>query len=435
MSKDGSISASVIKRLPRYYRFLGELQKEGLERISSRELSERMKLTASQIRQDLNCFGGFGQQGYGYHVDELRMEIGKILGVDKHFKTILIGAGNLGKAIATHINFETRGCNLIGIFDINPKLTGEVVGNIPIRHTNDIESFCEANSPVVAVLCIPKANTQAIADQLVNLGLKAFWNFSHYDIRTDSSKNIVVENSPNYGNQSVAEFALALLMDVLRKVTFSYQEYKNARIIPNCFIGMELSGKTMGIVGLGAIGSAFAKISYGLGMKILGVDKFEKKELTQMYGVKFTDFETLLKKSDFISIHAPLNIDNYHIFDEKSFDMMKNTAIIINTGRGELIDSVALFNALVNKKILGAGLDVLENEQTMTDFNYSLGINRLDKLTLEQTVINSKLFQLNNVIITPHIAYNTQEAINRILTTTMQNINAFCIGRLQNEIK
>ena len=121
------------------------------------------------------------------------MEIGKILGVDKHFKTILIGAGNLGKAIATHINFETRGCNLIGIFDINPKLTGEVVGNIPIRHTNEIESFCEANSPVVAVLCIPKANTQAIADQLVNLGLKAFWNFSHYDLSIDY-ENIVVEN-------------------------------------------------------------------------------------------------------------------------------------------------------------------------------------------------------------------------------------------------
>ena len=111
MSKDGSISASVINDC-HVIIDLGELQKEGLERISSRELSERMKLTASQIRQDLNCFGGFGQQGYGYHVDELRMEIGKILGVDKHFKTILIGAGNLGKAIATHINFETRGCNL-----------------------------------------------------------------------------------------------------------------------------------------------------------------------------------------------------------------------------------------------------------------------------------------------------------------------------------
>ena len=143
MSKDGSISASVIKRLPRYYRFLGELQKQGVERISSRELSEKMKLTASQIRQDLNCFGGFGQQGYGYHVDDLHNEIGKILGVDRHFKTILIGAGNLGKAIALHINFETRGCELTGIFDINPKITGETVGNIPIRHTDELEQFCK----------------------------------------------------------------------------------------------------------------------------------------------------------------------------------------------------------------------------------------------------------------------------------------------------
>ena len=118
MAKNGNISTSVIKRLPRYYRFLGELEKQGVERISSRELSERMKLTASQIRQDLNCFGGFGQQGYGYHVASLRDEIGHILGVDKEFPTILIGAGNLGKAIAMHINFGTRGCRLAGIFPI-----------------------------------------------------------------------------------------------------------------------------------------------------------------------------------------------------------------------------------------------------------------------------------------------------------------------------
>lgn len=193
MSKNGSISLSVIKRLPRYYRFLGELQKQGVDRISSRELSNLMKLTASQIRQDLNCFGGFGQQGYGYHVDELHSEIGKILGVDKHFKTILIGAGNLGRAIATHINFETRGCDLIGIFDINPLLTGKSVGSLQIRHTDDMEEFCKQNNPAVAVLCIPKANTQAIADKLVSMGLKAFWNFSHYDLSIDF-ENIVVEN-------------------------------------------------------------------------------------------------------------------------------------------------------------------------------------------------------------------------------------------------
>lgn len=193
MARTDTISASVIKRLPRYYRFLGELKKQGVERISSRELSERMKLTASQIRHDLNCFGGFGQQGYGYHVESLYMEIGKILGVNKNFKTILIGAGNLGKAIALHINFETRGCKLIGIFDVNPRLTGEKVGKISIQHTDEIENFCKENSPVVAVLCIPKTNTQQIADKLVSLGIKAFWNFSHYDLSI-GYENIIVEN-------------------------------------------------------------------------------------------------------------------------------------------------------------------------------------------------------------------------------------------------
>ena len=193
MSKNGSISNSVIKRLPRYYRFLGELLKNDIVRISSRELSVRMKLTASQIRQDLNCFGGFGQQGYGYNVQELHKEIGKILGVDKNFNTILIGAGNLGRAIATHLNFESRGCKLIGIFDVNPDLIDVEVSGIKIRHINEIESFYNENSPVVAVLCIPKANTQSVADSLVKLGVKAFWNFSHYDLSIDY-EGIAVEN-------------------------------------------------------------------------------------------------------------------------------------------------------------------------------------------------------------------------------------------------
>ncbi len=193
MSKNGSISNSVIKRLPRYYRFLGELKKQGVERISSRELSQRMKLTASQIRQDLNCFGGFGQQGYGYHVDELRDEIGKILGVDREFGTILIGAGNLGRAIARHINFDTRGCKLIGIFDVDDQLVGRQVGDLQIRHTDDIPEFCAKNHPLAAVLCIPKEATQKIADTLVVMGIKAFWNFSHYDLSIGYD-DIIVEN-------------------------------------------------------------------------------------------------------------------------------------------------------------------------------------------------------------------------------------------------
>ena len=193
MSKSINISNSVIRRLPRYYRFLGELVDQQISKISSRELSERMHLTASQIRQDLNCFGGFGQQGYGYNVSELRKEIGRILGVDKHRKTILIGAGNLGTALAVHINFEKSGCSLIGIFDSNKKIVGNPLGKLTITDIDDLEKFCRENKPEVAVLCIPKSVTKEIVDRLTELGVRSFWNFSHYDINVEH-KNIIVEN-------------------------------------------------------------------------------------------------------------------------------------------------------------------------------------------------------------------------------------------------
>ena len=193
MSKSINISNSVIRRLPRYYRFLGELEDQKISKISSRELSERMHLTASQIRQDLNCFGGFGQQGYGYNVSELRKEIGRILGVDQHRKTILICAGNLGTALAVHINFEKSGCSLIGIFDSNKKIVGNPLGKLTITDIDDLEKFCRENKPEVAVLCIPKSVTKEIVDRLTELGVRSFWNFSHYDINVEH-KNIIVEN-------------------------------------------------------------------------------------------------------------------------------------------------------------------------------------------------------------------------------------------------
>ena len=193
MSKSINISNSVIRRLPRYYRFLGELEDQQISKISSRELSERMHLTASQIRQDLNCFGGFGQQGYGYNVSELRKEIGRILGVDKHRKTILIGAGNLGTALAVHINFEKSGCSLIGIFDSSKKIVGNPLGKLTITDIDNLEKFCRENKPEVAVLCIPKSVTKEIVDRLTELGVRSFWNFSHYDINVEH-KNIIVEN-------------------------------------------------------------------------------------------------------------------------------------------------------------------------------------------------------------------------------------------------
>ena len=193
MSRNDGVSISVIKRLPRYYRFLGELKENGVIRISSKDLSEKMGFTASQIRQDLNCFGGFGQQGYGYNIESLYNEIGNILGVNSNRKAILIGAGNLGKAVALHMSFEQRGFNIIGVFDRNKALSGQMLRGLPIRHTDGLYDFCKDNSPTVAVLCIPSAAAKELAPQLVELGIKGFWNFSHYDISADYPQ-VAVEN-------------------------------------------------------------------------------------------------------------------------------------------------------------------------------------------------------------------------------------------------
>ncbi len=187
------ISTPVIRRLPRYYRFLGDLERENVERISSRELAQRMGLSASQIRQDFNCFGGFGQQGYGYHVKELREIIGGILGVNERTGVILIGAGNLGKAIAAHVDFEKRGCNLIGIFDSDPLLAGTSTAGLPIMPMETLNSFCSQHHPQVAVLCIPKDAAQALTDELIAFGIGGFWNFSHFDLRVNNP-DVIVEN-------------------------------------------------------------------------------------------------------------------------------------------------------------------------------------------------------------------------------------------------
>ena len=176
------VSSSVIKRLPRYYRFLSHLQKEGMVRISSRELAQRMGLSASQIRQDLNNFGGFGQQGYGYNIASLYKEIGKILGVDSGFKTVLIGAGNLGHTIATQMDFKALGFDLIGIFDRKETLAGQMIKGIPVRDAEELEDFCKENQVDVAVLCVPYDSAEKLVDILIPCGVRGYWNFSHYNI-------------------------------------------------------------------------------------------------------------------------------------------------------------------------------------------------------------------------------------------------------------
>lgn len=190
--QDREISKAVIKRLPRYYRHLGELLEAGQVRISSNELSVRMNVTASQIRQDLNNFGGFGQQGYGYNIEYLYAEIAKILGMDKKHNLVVIGAGNLGQAIANYTNFEKRGFIVTALFDINPELVGKDVRGIKIYNMGELEDFLSENDVHIAALTIPKSHATDVANTLVENGVKAIWNFAHTDL--DLPSDILIEN-------------------------------------------------------------------------------------------------------------------------------------------------------------------------------------------------------------------------------------------------
>ncbi len=186
------ISLAVIQRLPRYYRYLGELLENDVVRISSKELSERMKVTASQIRQDLNNFGGFGQQGYGYNVEYLYTEIGKILGLDRKYNVIIIGAGNLGQALANYGDFERRGFLIKGIFDVNPRLEGISIRGTQIQMMDELEEFVKDNKVHIAALTIPKIKAPQTAKEIVALGIKAIWNFAPVDLNLPS--DVIVEN-------------------------------------------------------------------------------------------------------------------------------------------------------------------------------------------------------------------------------------------------
>ena len=208
------ISQAVIGRLPRYYRYLGELKDEGVERISSQELSNKMQVTASQIRQDLNQFGGFGQQGYGYNVEYLYVEIGKILGLDQEHNMILIGAGNLGQALLNYNNFARRGFIFQGIFDCNPKLQGTKIKELEVRPMEEMSNFIKKHNIDIAVLTIPKTEAVKVAEGLVADGIKAIWNFAHVDLMVP--EYVQVEN--------------VHLSDSLMKLSYNSSCYQNKKI-------------------------------------------------------------------------------------------------------------------------------------------------------------------------------------------------------------
>ncbi len=186
------VSVEVVKRLPRYYRYLKALIDEGIVRISSQALGKKMNVTASQIRQDLNCFGGFGQQGYGYNVEALYNSIGEILGLHNGHKIIIIGAGHLGQALINYKSFEKRGFKIVGVFDVKDDLVGENLGGYEVLHMDTVGDFIKENNPDIAVLAIPKATANDVAKQLVGFGIKGFMNFCYVDI--DVPDDVCVEN-------------------------------------------------------------------------------------------------------------------------------------------------------------------------------------------------------------------------------------------------
>ena len=195
MATQNKASLPVIKRLPKYYRYLTTMQRNGVEKVSSSELARIMGTTASQVRQDFNCFGGFGQQGIGYKVDTLQSEVSKLLFGDNGEKlsTILLGVGRLGNAVSSFLTRDVNGYRLLAAFDVREDVVGTEMNGVPVRHIRDLAEFCNANHPQVAVLCIPRESAAELSSTLVSLGIKGFWNFSHYDLSVDYSV-IIVEN-------------------------------------------------------------------------------------------------------------------------------------------------------------------------------------------------------------------------------------------------
>ena len=195
MATQNKASLPVIKRLPKYYRYLTTMQRNGVEKVSSSELARIMGTTASQVRQDFNCFGGFGQQGIGYKVDTLQSEVSKLLFGDNGEKlsTILLGVGRLGNAVSSFLTRDVNGYCLLAAFDVREDVVGTEMNGVPVCHIRDLAEFCNANHPQVAVLCIPRESAAELSSTLVSLGIKGFWNFSHYDLSVDYS-DIIVEN-------------------------------------------------------------------------------------------------------------------------------------------------------------------------------------------------------------------------------------------------
>lgn len=293
-------------------------------------------------------------------------------------------------------------------------------------------SSIEENAEIISVFTASRL-TKEILSKFYNLKLilTRSVGYSHIDLEFCKLKGIAVVNTPHYGDYTVAEFTFGILLNLIRRICYGVNELKQGDMYPETF-GSELYGKTVGIVGTGAIGSKVVKIAKGFSMNVICYDINENIDLKNEFYVKYTDLDTLCKLSDFILLHSPLTPKTYHLIDKVKLSLMKENAVIVNTARGELIDTEALYNALIDGKIRGAALDVLEFEDVISNKRPAENLNLKN---LRTSLINNKLLNLENVIATPHIAYDTKEAVERILNTTIDNLYQFENGKqLKNQV-
>lgn len=319
-----------------------------------------------------------------------------------------------------------------------PICTGDVVMLEESMENISDEQFQQIKDAEIISVFVHTAlkMTKETLDKYANLKLIATRStgFDHIDLNYCKSRGIEVVNVPKYGEATVAEFTFGVLLSLARHIIQARTDMKNNYVRMNEYIGFDLYGHTMGIIGTGAIGRHVAKLARGFGMEVLAYDLYPNEEFQRIYNIHYVGLDELYAKSDVVTLHAPATKDNYHLLNDEAFKKMKDGVIIVNTARGSLVDPEALYRALVSGKVKGAALDVLENEDFIIHDDIILKSQDIPMDYAMNTIINARLMQMKNVLITPHIGFNSIDAVHRILHTTIENINHFCAGQIQNSV-
>lgn len=310
-----------------------------------------------------------------------------------------------------------------------------VLHDFDINHPSVKTLGKELETSIISVFPHSDMVKNSVLDLFGNLKLIATRStgFNHIDLNYAAQRQIAVENVPNYGEITVAEFTMGTMIGLARKIYKAKSEMKANNVHMNDYIGIDLSGRTLGVIGTGAIGRHVIRLATAFGMRILAYDPFPNAALKKD-GISYVDLSTLYKQADIITLHCPATPENFHLLDQQAFAQMKKGVLIVNTARGSLIETEALYNALKSSQVGGAALDVLENEDVITHREIATDMDTRDHDFLIDSVINFKMMQLDTTIITPHVAFNSIDAVHRILQTTLDNIQAFLNGAVQNNV-